>query len=200
METIDKFDITPAQTKLIEENLEYAQRVSSKVARSLPLVRNGGTIRMDIEDIQQIGTLGLIQAAQRFSPETHDTSISIEDKRFRSFAYRRIVGSILDECRKQTNSRRRDKDQQIILTSLDFTQDDGTLGTYDPQSPLLDMDEWLDMRSAIGSLDDKESRIVLGLMAGESGREIAREFGVTESRISQIATQARAKLKGYLEP
>lgn len=70
---------------LIVQNLHYVRHILGKSIGSLP---DG----VDIENLESAGIVGLVEAAQQYDP-TKGTS-------FRSYAYHRIRGAIIDELRR----------------------------------------------------------------------------------------------------
>ena len=72
---------------LILEHLDYVQSILGKTIVELPH-------HIDRENLESAGVLGLVEAAQQFDP-----SRGVE---FKTFAYRRIRGAILDELRRNS--------------------------------------------------------------------------------------------------
>jgi RNA polymerase sigma factor (sigma-70 family) len=180
------------------DNYEYARKVSLQLANRLPL---GSAIPMDTDDCVQLGFVGLLQAAARFDISGHDPEIASLNTNFRSYAYRRIRGAILDECRRQTFVRRRglEKGIRFQMMSLDQSREteDGDSIQWElsfEEDPSLR----IDFENALEDLTEREKIVILNMMAGITGRELALKIGVTESRISQIAADARAKLSEAL--
>lgn len=196
--TLKDATLTPEAERLVMENLDYAEGVARQTAIRLPIGERYG-IPMDMQDCVQIGMMGLIQAATRFDSSAFDPNRGTLDTLFRSYAYPRIRGAVIDEVRKQTFVRRRGVEQGIKFTMLsmdfDMTNDeDGSLFSWEVGT-IEDVDAWISLTDAMELLDERESKVVLGLMMGVTGRELALDLGITESRISQIAQGARAKLK-----
>ena len=73
-------------------------------------------------------------------------------------------------------------------------------GDHEPESTLLGADRNAAMREAISRLSERE-RHVLALVHLQElpGAEIGRMLGVSESRVSQILSGIRTKLKRQLE-
>ena len=71
--------------ELVLENLEFARHVLGKIAANLPA-------GVDIENLESAGILGLVEASQHFDPE--------RGVAFRTFAYPRVRGAIIDELRR----------------------------------------------------------------------------------------------------
>jgi len=189
--------LSPEQERLVIDNMGYAEGIARQTAIKLPIGEKYG-IPMDIQDCVQIGYVGLVQAAQKFDASDYDPKRGSLETLFRSYAYNRIRGAIIDEVRRQTFVRRRGIEQGIKfqMLSMDYeTNDDaGVLQVGFEENN----DAWIDIVQAIDILDERESKVILGLTIGVSGRELAEDLGITESRISQIAQQARRKLKEFV--
>jgi RNA polymerase sigma factor for flagellar operon FliA len=71
--------------ELVLENLEFVRHVLGKLALNLPAI-------VDIENLESAGILGLVEAAQHF-----DAGRGVA---FRTFAYPRVRGAIIDELRR----------------------------------------------------------------------------------------------------
>jgi len=189
--------LSPRQEELVVANMDFAEGVARQTAVKLPIGEKYG-IPMDIQDCVQIGLMGLMQAAQRFDDTDFDPEKGTLTSLFRSYAYPRIRGAVIDEVRRQTFVRRRGIERGIKFQML--SMDYGVMGE-DGETMLFevgvetDSDIWIAITDAMETLDERESKIITGLMIGITGRELAADFGVTESRISQIAQEARNKLR-----
>ena len=73
--------------ELILENLDYVRHILGKLVGGLPA-------GVDVENLESAGILGLVEAAGQYD-DTRDTA-------FRTFAYPRIRGAILDELRRNS--------------------------------------------------------------------------------------------------
>ena len=73
------------QDQLVLDNLEFVRHLLGKLVCNLPE-------DVDVENLESAGILGLVEAAQQFDP---DRGVP-----FRSFAYSRIRGAIIDELRR----------------------------------------------------------------------------------------------------
>lgn len=184
---------------LVKKHAEFARNVAVKTARGIP----GRPVEDD--DAEQLGMEALIVSANRFNLEKHDPTLGTLDTNFKSFAYMRIYGSVIDEARRNTFIKRRglEKGVEMQLVSLDApVLHAGAL--HDDLHPELaavtgDPDYLLDFEAGMGSLDDRERYVVLAFAAGVKGREIAATLDVCESRVSQINTDAKAKLLQHME-
>lgn len=185
--------LTPQQNDLVLENLEYAQDIAKQLAWKLPFAAT--ELQIDRDDMIQLATTGLIQAAQKFQPgEYTDSTLQ---KHFKSYAYPRIRGAIYDECRRQAFVGRSGLDngdkEKIQMLSLDYQYDnDYTLELVDNSGA---RDDIIDFIEGLKVLTDREKKVLLSLMVGMTQSEISADLGVTESRVSQIASRARTKIK-----
>lgn len=76
-----------AEEKWILENLPMVSRMARKIASYL-------TREADMEDLISAGTLGLVRAARAYDPG--------RDAEFKTYAYIRVRGAIIDELRART--------------------------------------------------------------------------------------------------
>jgi RNA polymerase sigma factor for flagellar operon FliA len=72
--------------KLIHEYLPYVKRIVQRIANHLPA-------SVDVEDLMNVGVMGLIQAVDRFDPK--------RDNKFMTYAIFRIKGAVLSELRSR---------------------------------------------------------------------------------------------------
>jgi RNA polymerase sigma factor for flagellar operon FliA len=73
-------------------------------------------------------------------------------------------------------------------------------GEHDPVLAMLAGERNAKMREAIASLDEKELQVLMLVHVQElSGAEVGRRLGVSESRVSQIMSRARGKLRARLD-
>lgn len=71
--------------ELVLEHLDLVRHILSRIAVRLPA-------SVDVENLEAAGMLGLVEAADRFDPQ-YETE-------FRTFAFPRVRGAILDELRR----------------------------------------------------------------------------------------------------
>jgi len=72
---------------LVVENLPYVKHILGRLVGRLPS-------NVDIENLESAGVLGLVEASHQF-----DDSYGVS---FRTFAYRRVWGAIIDELRRNS--------------------------------------------------------------------------------------------------
>lgn len=187
------------QERLVNDYLDYARSVAYKISRKLP--RNG--MLLDRDDITQLAYQGLVEAAHRFDVSRFDPKISDLATNFKSFAYSRIAGAIIDGCRQTSFVRRRGLEKGLYFQMLSIegaTHPDGSQKEWNLPMPQPDPDWQIDLSDAIDKLDQRQRIVITGLAVGASGKELAKTLQVTESRISQIAAEAREKLTASLNP
>jgi RNA polymerase sigma factor for flagellar operon FliA len=73
------------RNELIESHLGLVRHILGKLVAQLPR-------GVDVENLESAGTLGLVEAANKFDPE--------RGNKFETYAYTRIRGAILDELRR----------------------------------------------------------------------------------------------------
>lgn len=132
--------------------------------------------------------MGLMQAAKKFDPARGFT--------FKTFSSRRIQGAIIDYVRADSFVGRRGITQKIKvqMDSLDTYWNDGEL-KIPLESPEMDIDLMMDLKDALAQLDKREQKIVLAIAYGTQAKDIADEFGISKSYVSQIYAKARKKLE-----
>jgi RNA polymerase sigma factor (sigma-70 family) len=186
-------DLTKEQEGLVLDNLGYAEQIARAVSRTLPLVDVG----MSVDDCVQLGLLGLVQAAKRFDASDHDPRIATVNTRFKSYAYLRIRGAVIDECRRLgPNSRNRDVGLgRTPVFSLDYEGGEN-LGWDE----FIDesREDWIDFRRAFGTLAAGDQRIAVQIMSGVPYTELAPTLGVSEQKMYQIAKRIRVHLSSSM--
>lgn len=179
---------TQSADELVAEFMPFAKGLAGKIIRKYP---------MDYDDAVQLAYEGLIEAARRFDVSKYDPSTGTFDKHFKTFAYFRIHGTIVDEYRRNAFVSRTAyaQGERAQFTSFD-KEFEGEEGTYSLQAkaPEYDLDELIAVRDALEVLNEREYEIVVGQASGITSEELSKHFGVSESRISQIYTGARAKV------
>ncbi len=224
--------------QLITEYLPYVKRIVHRLAVHLPST-------VDIDDLMNVGVIGLIQAVDRYDPK--------RDNKFMTYAIFRIKGAVLSELRardflSRSNRRKirelenafmrleqklgREADDREVAQELgiDLEQvyrakqmsgisfislEELGVSSRDEKEKLLSYlvnndDDALSlaklkelrvaMARAIEQLPEKE-RLVISLYYLEelTMKETGKVLGITESRVSQIHSQAvlhlRAKLR-----
>ena len=229
--------LTPAEINaLIEEHVPLVKHIVFQVAVHFPR-------HVDREELARAGALGLVEAAQRYSP---DRGIP-----FQRFAARRVRGAMLDAVRSadwaprsvRRLARRFDAMEQQLATELgrapqtsetaealgmkpaevsklrsqlyrsvvlaldhEVDGDNGEeLSLLDvlPDQSNLEPDEQLEgrelyayLQDAISLLPERHRLVIVGYFLEEkTSLELARFLGVTESRVSQLRSDAIEMLR-----
>jgi RNA polymerase sigma factor for flagellar operon FliA len=223
--------------QLITEYLPYVKRIVQRLAVHLPST-------VDIDDLMNVGVIGLIQAVDRYDPR--------RDNKFMTYAIFRIKGAVLSELRARDflsrSNRRKIRELEFAYLRLEQklgrTADDNEvaqelgvdleqvyrtkqmssisfisleelgISSRDEKEKLLSYlinneDDALSvtklkelkgaMARAIKQLPEKE-RLVISLYYLDelTMKETGKVLGITESRVSQIHSQAILHLRTKL--
>jgi RNA polymerase sigma factor for flagellar operon FliA len=223
--------------QLISEYLPYVKRIVQRLAVHLPST-------VDIDDLMNVGVIGLIQAVDRYDPR--------RDNKFMTYAIFRIKGAVLSELRardflSRSNRRKirelesayqrleqklgREVDDKEIaqelgieleqvyrtkqMSSISFISlEELGVSSRDEKEKLMNFlanneDDALNLTKikelkealvgAIKQLPEKE-RLVISLYYLDelTMKETGKVLGITESRVSQIHSQAIVHLRSKL--
>jgi RNA polymerase sigma factor for flagellar operon FliA len=223
--------------QLISEYLPYVKRIVQRLAVHLPST-------VDIDDLMNVGVIGLIQAVDRYDPR--------RDNKFMTYAIFRIKGAVLSELRardflSRSNRRKirelesayqrleqklgREVDDKEIaqelgieleqvyrtkqMSSISFISlEELGVSSRDEKEKLMNFlanneDDALNLTKikelkealvgAIKQLPEKE-RLVISLYYLDelTMKETGKVLGITESRVSQIHSQAILHLRSKL--
>lgn len=224
--------------QLITEYLPYVKRIVHRIAVHLPAT-------IDIDDLMNVGVIGLIQAVDRYDPS--------RDNKFMTYAVFRIKGAVLSELRSRDflsrSNRRKIRDlenaclklEQKLGREVDDVEVANELGIDVDQvyrtkqmssisfisfeelgfssrdekekllSYLVDQDDdamtltrlkelQQALARAIDQLPEKE-KLVISLYYIEelTMKETGKVLNITESRVSQIHSQAILRLRAKLK-
>jgi RNA polymerase sigma factor for flagellar operon FliA len=223
--------------QLITEYLPYVKRIVQRLAVHLPST-------VDIDDLMNVGVIGLIQAVDRYDPR--------RDNKFMTYAIFRIKGAVLSELRardflSRSNRRKirelesaylrleqklgREVDDHEIarelgvdleqvyrtkqMSSISFISlEELGVSSRDEKEKLLSYlinndDDALSMTKlkelkeamaqAIKQLPEKERQVIsLYYLEELTMKETGKVLGITESRVSQIHSQAILHLRTKL--
>lgn len=244
IKNLDKNDYL-LRNQIITEYLPYVNRIVNRIAVHLPPT-------VEIDDLVNVGIIGLIQAIERYDPT--------RDNKFITYAVFRIKGAVLSELRSRdflgrtTRRKIRDLEKAYLkleqklgrevddeevakemnmdleqfyqvkrMSSISFISfEEIGYSTKEEKDSILDSlvkgdrDDALSLTTmkeikasiaaAIEKLPEKERLVISMYYSDElTMKEIGKVLGITESRVSQIHSQAiihlRAKLRrvGLLE-
>ena len=137
------------------------------------------------EDLQQVARIGLWKACVGFKESSGFT--------FSSYASRVMLNELNNYFRDSSRIYR-DNYSDISLNTI--VSDDGT--TLEMALP-GDMDvQFMDLNGFWKSLTSKEKKIVAMLMQGLTNREIGKNIGVSNQRVSEIRLKAKQKFLNYI--
>jgi RNA polymerase sigma factor FliA len=185
------------------------ERIAHKAAATYGLPAG-----VDADDLVSCGVLGLAEAWERFDP---DRGVAFE-----AFAIPRIKGSVIDAIRaadwvpRKARQRARLTGEPVVaLVSMDSERPsssfgaDGDTSTADrivdhgaeePGAGLLAAENSRELMGALNRLPDRERTIIsLHYFERVALQDIAKSFGVTESRVSQLHTRALRMLRAAIE-
>src|SRR6266496_140476 len=190
-------DRRAVEGRLVDEHLTLVRQAVSDMSRRLPR-----HVRKD--DLESAAMLGLAQAARSFDP---DRGIAFE-----RHASNRIRGALLDELRGADWASRsvRSKARRMQRTADELAVELGHEPTRVQLAAQLGVDtqalERLEenvhrayLVDAVLALPERLRQVVRGYFFEERPmHEIADELGVTESRVSQLRTEALALIRDGL--
>lgn len=154
------------------------------------------------EELHSAGMVGLLKAARSYDPS--------RGAEFKTYAYHRIRGAMLDELRsldflpRSLREKAREKGERAPAVVGLPTDEDGSdsLEVEAMISGAIENQELAEaLQVAIRSLPEK-MRVVMHLYYNEGRRmrEIGEKLNLTESRVSQIHSAAVARLRRDLRP
>ena len=153
--------------QLITDNLQYAKNVARQHRHSF----------VGYDEIEAAAFMGLVEAARKYDPEKNDE--------FAAYAYPRIVGAIRDYLRELRWGSRSNPvtvaEVYIYEEELCQPEERREDGFFDKLTVNLTKTNKTVMRQYY--VDELKIR------------EIATIMGVNESRVSQVLTESRVKLK-----
>jgi len=180
----------PDREAQIATHLPQVQAIARRVRMRVPP-------SVTLDDLITAGTLGLIQAVDRFDPTCR--------ARFSSYAQHRIHGAMLDFLRSEDPLSRveRRRIRQIdsvggpVTVSIDqMPSDHLRSNTHADLQTLATVTLWDAARRCLSGRENRVLKMIY--LLGRSNREVAIEIGVNESRVSQLKSRAISKLRHYL--
>lgn len=174
---------------------EADRKLVERVARRLA----GTIVNADFDDLCQVGHIALWQAADK---------IPTDEKHAGAYKMLRVRGAMIDLVRKDSwapRSTHKDEDRHSIV-SIDERDDENGWAAHDFATE-DNSDERVIMRDrqrvferVLDELSTRDRQIVELILKGQSMDEVAAEFGLTKSRISQIVNSIAASFDDKYEP
>ena len=138
------------------------------------------------EDIEQAAKLALWKACLFFQ----------EDK---GYAFSTYACKIIYNELRHEDYLRRSPDRQVPIVSLQERIKDEGRG-YTREERIVGQKDvgYIDTEAIFGRMTEQSIQIFLAWMAGKTQQEIAKEFGVTQTRVSQIICNVRKRVQAYV--
>lgn len=168
-----------SKSDLLREYTPFAMTVASKFSGGQPAWRRS--------EIRQSALIGLWKAIENYDPGRGAS--------LKTYAGIRIKGEIVDEMRQQTFFGRRAKERGISVHSEaeEFCFDHADLSDSDNK---VFLDEVLQI---LPGLPIKYQEAIAAMVGGQGcGMELADDFGVSQSRISQFKNEAIGMIRKKL--
>jgi len=121
---------------------------------------------------------------------------------FASFARICIVQAIKDEQRRLSGALtipQRFWRQNVRARAAALNADTEPSISSTPASEAEHADDLATLPRAIAQLDEREQRVVRGLLAGKDGVQLGEELGITKQRVQQIKCRSFAELRALVE-
>ena len=207
-----------AEEQTVTENLPLVRYIAARIASTIPA-------SVELDDLVQTGTMGLIDAVRRYDPS--------KGIPFPAYARYRIRGAILDALRALDWATRNQRMQRkaaatnalcerpvetkpvrttffslgpVVSLSSQRESDDELPAPDVPCAENLHPDRLFEateareiVQRALNVLPERYRKVVVMYYSGDwSMRDIGRTLGVNESRVSQIHKAALGKMKQAL--
>jgi RNA polymerase sigma factor (sigma-70 family) len=147
---------------------------------------------LELDDLLQVAREGLLEAAQTWNPD-NDRGAS-----FATFAYFRINGALVDHVRGvigREGQRLGVVNARSLDAALSGSSERTLLDSYDDHAAereLADV-EGYDCIAAAG-FDERERTIAAGMLNDIPLKTLARQLGISQSRVSQIVKKMEVKM------
>ena len=172
-----------ARRRLIEQHLPLVRALASR------FVHDGE----QLEDLVQVGSVGLIKAVDRFDPRRGSS--------LRAYAIPTIVGEIRRHLRDGTQPLRVPRAQRALgpVWAVPLELEANTARDAAAERRLELGEERVLLASGLRTLARRERRIVhLRYYGGLSQRRIAAELGLSQVHVSRLLRQSLGKLRSEI--
>ena len=170
-------------TEFDAEDLEFARRVDVDPLyrrysrRTFAFLSSMGIRGADADDIHQKAWVRVLTALQKKPFEGH----------FRGWLFQIVRNTAIDAMRKKRPD------------SLDANVAEETISHSDaPDQPMIDAEYQSALASCVGELDEQQSQIVKGRLAGDNYTVICERMQITTSRAHRIFFDAKQALASCL--
>lgn len=193
-------------TELIAQHEKMVHGLAYRLRRELSL-------RGDLDDLIAFGFGGLLEAQHRFDPA--------RGVQFKTFAYHRVRGAMLDGVRKMADLPRRAHERlhapaEVTPTAVPIALDraftrmsaalstatvlQGSFGEESPEAALLKNESVARLLQALPRLSPRQRVLVRGFyFEGRSIDAMAQELGISKSWASRLHRNALGELRDALE-
>jgi RNA polymerase sigma factor for flagellar operon FliA len=193
------------EISVTQDQRALVRGLAAKLRRELSLAG-------DPEDLIAYGFGGLLEARRKF-----DASRGV---RFKTYAYHRVRGAMLDGVRKMAPLSKRAADDaraqanrevtarptpldrafmRISANLTDATPLHGRYGAPDPESLLMHQQSLSQLLQALKQLPERHRRVIRArYFEGRQLDDVARELGVSKSWASRLHGQALRRLRAEL--
>lgn len=184
---------TPEDAELSELIAKFDHRVRFFVHRT---ERRFGLASAWHDDLVSAGYWGLLKALRNRRGDAHECELS-------AYVSRRVEGAVIDEARSVLT--RIGKHADIDPCDAEWGSDSGSYcaswlsdaAAEDPEECVDRESRWRQVEASFDGLDESQRRMLMGVAAGRSLAELAREGGDTpgrlQSRMARVARQVRAR-------
>lgn len=170
-----------ARNRLIEEYTWLVKLIARNIIRRLPA-------SFEFDDLVGEGTLGLIDAAEKFSPERNVP--------FRAYAAVRIRGQMMESCRR----RHWKNSTHLPITGDVLQMESEDHGAGEIMRRIHHAERARIVNQAVDALPDREQKVVdIYFRQERQLAGIGAEFGVRQSRSSQLLQITKRELGRELE-
>jgi RNA polymerase sigma factor for flagellar operon FliA len=193
-----------------------AARSANPIVEYMPLVRAIARhlsehlpLQVDIEDLEQEGVLGLMDAVKRFDPSQNVPFVSYAKFRIRGaiIDYLRSIDPLSRDTRRKVKQAESDFGKTISLDATTEHRDTALKESRIVADPkplelenLMRAEESAAIDRAIAKLKPRwQEAVRLYYFEGLSMKEAGAQMGLNESRISQILRKVRETIKPDLE-
>jgi RNA polymerase sporulation-specific sigma factor len=174
------------ESEIIEQNMGLVKFFANKVYKP-----PRSASHYDIEDLIQVGSIGLLKAARSFKPE--------KNVKFSTYAARCITNEIFMFYRRLKKLNSLPTLDQVIANQAEGTETETTYtdmipGCHNVESDILaaelklflEQEFFVNRRKNRPDLDERDKQVFYLKMQGATQREISNELGVSQSYVSRI--------------